>query len=145
MWRSRNGSLVREDWLSRYGGWSNNMQFLVGNFDGASGPDVMVVWNEAGRSTLTFHRNHGSSFGTAEHWAERDDGWDDTIRWRAGDFDADGRADVLAVRNQGGASTLTVRRWVVPGPTGYVQEPWGPSRATWQASTDWCVGTFDGQ
>ena len=39
----------------------------------------------------------------------RDGGWDDVIQWVVGDFNADGFADIVAVWNDSGTNTLTVR------------------------------------
>lgn len=140
-----NGTFGVNHWLPQSGGWANNMQFLVGNFDASGGPDVMVAWNDGGKSTLTFYRNQGASFAPGIPWATKNGGWHDSVRWRAGDFDADGRDEVLAVWNDGGMATFTMRRWVSNGESGLRVEHWANRRVVWQPSTDWCVGTFDNQ
>lgn len=140
------GTLTQAHWLARTGGWANNMQFLVGNFDANGGPDVMVMWNDAGMATATFYRNQGNStFAPGVHWAPRAGGWHDSMRWRAGDFDANGRDEVLAIWNDSGMATMTMRRWESNGSSGLRFEDWAKQRVVWQPSTDWCIGTFDGQ
>lgn len=141
-----NGTFAEGHWLPRTGGWANNMQFLVGNFDASGGPDVTVMWNDGGMATATFYRNQGNStFAPGVHWAPRAGGWHDSIRWRSGDFDANGRDEVLAMWNDNGMASMTMRRWLSNGPSGLRFEDWGQRRVVWQPSTDWCIGTFDGQ
>ena len=136
--------LVQSPWLSQYGGWANTMQFLPGDYDVDGDADVMVVWNEAGFATFSFHANQGSTFGPAENWLARDGVWADNIKWRAGDFDGDGRADVAAAWNEAGRTTLTVRRNNPFSGTRLLHEVWKTRTAGWQDSAVWCAGAFDG-
>lgn len=142
---STNGGLAPQHWLQAAGGWASNMQFLVGNFDGAGGADVMVAWDDGGASTLTFYRNQGTSLAAGTNWATRDGGWANNVRWSAGDYNADGRDDVLAIWNEAGRSTLTVRRSTGLTSPRLITEHWGTRRAGWQDSASWCTGTFDVQ
>jgi hypothetical protein len=136
---STGSTFFQQHWAVRQGGWANDTQWLTGNFDGSGGSDAVAVWNDGGFATLTMYPSTGTSFAPARHWAIRDGGWASNIRWRAADFDADRRTDVLAAWNDGGMSTLTVRRSTGAA---FTQQHWAVRRAGWHDSTSWCPGTF---
>ena len=72
-------------------------------------------------------------------WRVRDGGWADTIRWVAGDFNADGLSDIVAIWNDGGANTLTVR--ASTGST-FSGAHWDIRDGGWMDSTKWVAGKF---
>jgi VCBS repeat protein len=103
--------------------------------------DILAAWDDAGFATFAMYASTGSMFSPHTQWKIRDGGWGDSIRWLAGDFDGDGRADVIAIWNDGGQNTLTVRRSTG---SGLVTEHWAIRQGPWVASTQWVAGDFDG-
>ncbi len=141
--RSATGTIVAEQWLANAGTWATDREFVVGQFDGTGGPDVIAIWHDASmQSTFSLVANASrQSFVAPTAWIPTNGGWPAATVWRAGDFDGDGRDDVLAIWNDGGMSTLTVRRRTAAG---WFAEQWAERRVVWQGSTSWCTGTFDG-
>jgi hypothetical protein len=70
-------------------------------------------------------------------------GWGDTIKWIAGDFDADGKADLAAVWNYGEHNAITMRRSL--GATFASGVSWMRAALDyggWMDSTNWLAGTY---
>lgn len=141
--RTAAGVIVAETWLANAGAWTTEREFVVGQFDGAGGPDVLAIGHSPTmQSTFTLIANPTrTAFTAPSEWIPANGGWATPVRWRAGDFDGDGRDDVLAIWNDGGMATLSVRRKTT---TAWFVEHWAQRRVVWQGSTSWCTGTFDG-
>jgi hypothetical protein len=120
---------------------ASNTQWLPGDFDGDGRTDLAELWKDGDSLTITMHRSTGSSFATPVLWAYRDGGWGDTIKWTTGYFDADNRADILGIWNQGGENTLTVRRSTG---SSFTHEHWGIQMGGWMDSTEWLAGDYNG-
>ena len=140
--RSSTGSIVAESWQANADTWNAGREFVVGQFDGLGGPDVMAIWHDpSGLATFTLFANAGlTSFMTGTAWLAPNGGWPPGV-WRAADFDGDGLDDVLSIWNDAGMATFSVRR--KQGRLAFT-EHWAQRRVVWQPSTTWCAGSFDG-
>ena len=89
------------------------------------------------------YQSTGTQFAGHGQWLIGNGGWSDSSRWLSGDFDGDGdgRADVMAVWNDGGANTFTLRR---SAGSGFITEHWAIRDGGWMDSTRWLAGDFDG-
>jgi hypothetical protein len=81
----------------------------------------------------------GHRFPSWQQWSQRDGGWMDDVRWVAGDYNGDGKADVAAVWNNGGTNTLTVRQSTG---TAFVPSHWATNAGGWSNTAAWCSGVF---
>jgi hypothetical protein len=74
--------------------------------------DAMEIWAENAPMPLSFalHPSGGTSFGIFEDWSRHESGFVPDSRWVVGDVDLDGDQDVMAIWNQDGTTTVTVRR-----------------------------------
>lgn len=140
--RSNTGSIVAESWQANADTWNAGREFVVGQFDGLAGPDVMAIWHDpSGLATFTLFANAGlTSFTSGTAWMAPNGGWPPGV-WRAADFDGDGLDDVLSIWNDAGMATFSVRR--KQGRLAFT-EHWAQRRVIWQPSTTWCAGSFDG-
>jgi hypothetical protein len=104
--------------------------------------DIAEVWQDV-QNTASFatHLSTGTSFLPFRDWALRDGGFGPLIRWTAGDFDGDGDQDLLAIWNDGGLNTLTLRRSTG---SSFTHEHWAIKQGGWINSTQWLPGDFNG-
>lgn len=63
----------------------------------------------------------------------------DTARWAAGDFNDDGRADLVSVWNNGGTNLITVLK---SAGSSFTRANWSTAAGAYLASTQWCAGRF---
>lgn len=96
--------LYRSQWAIRDGGWSDQVKWFAGDFNGDGRSDIGAAWNNDGRTTLTVRLSTGQSF-THEHWKVDAGRWSDSHIFLAGDFNGDGRADVVQLWNDLGQSS----------------------------------------
>jgi hypothetical protein len=96
-----------ERWATRQGGFWDQQQWVIGDFNGDGRRDMANVFNDGGFASIDVHLSTGSSFGIAR-WATRQGGFWDTQKWIAGDFNGDGRADLANVFNDAGFASIDV-------------------------------------
>jgi hypothetical protein len=105
--------------------------------------DIVAAWNDTGLVSLARYPSTGSTFEPHVWWKKpvADEKWGDSVRWLSGDFDGDGRSDAVAIWNDGGMNTLTLRRSIG---TTVTTEQWAIREGTWVESSQWLVGDFNG-
>lgn len=129
-------------WLIRTATYQSNATWLAGDFDGDGMTDVASAGPGGGGAVFTLYRSTGTGFVRVSQSAP-DGGWADNVKWAAGDFDADGKADIAAVWNNGGRNAIAMRK-----STGTAFSPgvsWmrnGVDYGGWMDSTTWKAGTF---
>ncbi|HKO55978.1 MAG TPA: VCBS repeat-containing protein [Thermoanaerobaculia bacterium] len=104
--------------------------------------DLVAAWNDGGSATFALYPSTRQAFETHTAWKVREGGWDDSIKWLSGDFDGDGSSDIVAIWNDAGFNTLTVR--LREGKPPRSQEHWLQKRGSWDRSAKWVAGDFDG-
>jgi len=117
----------------------------VGDFDG-DGRDDLVTWNNSGGTTsLRVRRSTGSAFAAAESWTGDDPSFfGGSALQGVGDFDGDGRDDLVTWNNSGGTTSLRVRRST--GSAFAAAESWtGDDPSFFGGSVAHLVGDFDGE
>jgi hypothetical protein len=139
--RSLGGSLSPEHWYVGPFFFSQWTQWVPGDFTGDGRADVIAVWKDDDQTTFTLFRSNGNGFDAPIDMAVKDGGWNETTRWTVGDFDADGKHDLLGVWNKDRESALTVRR--SNGLT-LTHEHWAERGGTFFTSNQWLAGDFDG-
>jgi len=137
--RSTGTSFTHEHWIVRAGGWMDSTIWLSGDYNGDGLGDLAAVWNHGGLTSVAVYPSLGTSFAYHRQWSVQDGGWIDRIPWTSGDFDGDGRSDLLAVWNNGGSNTLTVRRSTG---SSFAHEHWAQNAGGWMDQTRWCAGKF---
>jgi hypothetical protein len=128
-------------WATNARGWSPTAVWLPGDFNGDGRTDVAGVWNDGGQVSITVYISDAAKFLSPTQWSLRDGGWGETVKWFAGDFNGDGRTDIGAAWNNGGATTLTVRQ-----STGSKLTPvhWSLDAGKWADSSAFVAGDFNG-
>jgi hypothetical protein len=137
--RLNNNRLSHEHWAIRRTPWAASTRWLAGDFNADGRADIVSIWKDGTETSFTLFASNGTSFPNFEHWALRQGGWMDNVRWLPGDFDGDGRSDILAAWNDGGRRTMTVRRSTAAGLT---HEHWAVRAEVWTENTRICSGNF---
>ncbi|MBO9477220.1 VCBS repeat-containing protein [Shimia sp. R11_0] len=127
-------------------GFWDSQEWLSGDFDGDGQDDLLAVYsNNNDELTLRTYVSGTNAFVNAANWSP-DNTWAfwDTQKWMTGDFNGDGRDDIVAVydNNDGG---LTMRTYLSEG-DGFVNaNNWSPD-ITWAFwdSQEWMSGDFNG-
>jgi hypothetical protein len=128
-----------QHWSLNAGRWFNSSSFVVGDYNGDGRDDIAQLWNDMGHNSIKVSFSDGAGFASPISWSHRDGGWGNTIKWAPGDFNGDGRSDIVAAWNNGGNNTLTMR---VSDGSRFTQEHWAIDAGGWMDSTAWCSGTF---
>jgi hypothetical protein len=127
-------------WLVNAGRWFDASVYLAGDFNGDGLVDIAQIWNDIGENSIKVYRSTGSMFGNASNWATRDGGIPIDTKWVPGDFNGDGRTDIVAVWGYENANVLTVRSSTG---TAFTAAHWAENAGGWIPTTAWCAGTFD--
>lgn len=132
-------------WKSRDGTWLSSSTWIPGDFNGDGKTDLAVVWLDGGSTTISVAASSGSSFGGWTEWAKRDGGWPAKQRWNTGDFNNDGRDDLVVVWLNGTVATVTVRLSSATN-INHFQPPvhWLANSGGWADTTTYLAGNFDG-
>ena len=99
-------------------------------------------WNDgSGQTSFALFPSGKAKFLDRALWSSHDGGWGDSIKWFAGDFNGDGRADIGGAWDDGGQVTLTVRQ-----STGSGLQPihWAIKGGGWINNAVWLPGDFNG-
>jgi len=83
----------------------------------------------------------GARFPGWTQWSVRDGGWIDSpsANWAAGDFNGDGKTDLVAIWNDGGQNTLTVSQSTG---SSFTRSHWATNAGGWRDTTVWRAGQF---
>jgi hypothetical protein len=131
--------------------WVNGALWVSGDYDGDGRTDVawlsphapLVGSNEAVSCTVFRAASNGQRFEKSFLWSI-DGGWMDppNVSWLSGDFDGDGRSDLVSIWNDGGANTLSV---ALSNRSAFAPlTHWLHQYGTYFTNTKWLAGDFDG-
>jgi FG-GAP-like repeat/Dual-action HEIGH metallo-peptidase len=138
---TRGNALVVEHWLADGGGWSSKSTWMSGDFNGDGKTDIAAAWNDGNKSSVAVYLSDAKKFIAPTQWSYKDGGWGDTIRWFAGDFDGDGKTDIGAAWNNGGLTTLSIRK---SNGSGFTPIHWLANAGRWFDASVFVAGDFNG-
>ena len=103
-----NGStLAMRTRVNRQSGYWDTQKWLSGDFNGDGKEDLAKVFNDSGYSTVDLHLSTGSSF-AIQRVITRQGGFWDTQKWMVGDFNGDGKVDIVRVFGANGKAYMDV-------------------------------------
>ncbi|MEH1844671.1 MAG: hypothetical protein V7L25_06595 [Nostoc sp.] len=107
---SNGESFDSQRWATGQGGFWDTQKWLVGDFNADGKDDLVNVFNDGGLASIDIHLSNGGSFGS-QRWATGQGGFVDTQKWLVGDFNADGKDDLVNVFNDGGLASIDTHIW----------------------------------
>ena len=116
-------------------------KWLAGDFDGDGRDDLVNIYENDGKARVWFHRSTGSGF---EHQTSLQTmaGFSDTQKWLAGDFDGDGRDDLVNLyHNSNGEARAWTHRSTGDG---FEYQTRLQTLAGFWDSQKWLAGDFGG-
>ena len=95
--------------------WSESgMKWSMGDVNGDHLADLILVWDENNQANLSVFFStpngllSGNGFDDGHRWATGQDCYVETQKWRAGDYNGDGRMDVCNVFNDSGNASMNM-------------------------------------
>ncbi|RJF92813.1 hypothetical protein D3871_28020 [Noviherbaspirillum saxi] len=128
-------------WSVKDGGWMDNVKWVAGDFNGDGRTDIGAAWNNGGQTTLTVRPSTGSGFGHV-HWLADAGDWTESGTFVAGDFNADGRADIVRLWEDLGKTSSQV--YLSSGTQFQAPVAWTTRDGGWGSEVKWTAADFDG-
>ena len=140
--RSIGSSFSIGRWASQQGSFSNDQKWSVGDFNGDGFDDLANVFNDFNEASIDVHLSTGpSSTFNIGRWATRQGGFSNDQRWMAGDFNGDGKDDLVNVFNDSGLASMDVHR---SNGSSFGVERWATQSGGFGNDQIWLVGDFNG-
>ncbi|BBD66720.1 hypothetical protein NIES4072_60060 [Nostoc commune NIES-4072] len=126
-------------WATGQGGFWDTQKWLVGDFNADGKDDLVNVFNDGGLASIDTHLSNGESFGI-QRWATGQGGFWDTQKWLVGDFNADGKDDLVNVFNDGGLASIDTH---LSNGESFDSQRWATGQGGFWDTQKWLVGDFN--
>jgi len=121
-------------------GFSLSQRWLVGDFNGDGKDDLVNVYGKSGTARAWVHLSTGSGFQYKSSFTTLA-GFSSSQRWLVGDFNGDGKDDLVNVYDNSG----TARAWVhLSTGSGFQYKSSYTTLAAFYSGERWMTGDFDG-
>lgn len=137
---SSGNTFSMQRWVTRQGGYWNNQQWVVGDFNGDGADDLAKSFDDGGSASIDVHLSNSANSFAMYRWATQSGGFWDAQKWFAGDFNGDGIDDVAKVFEQSGAS-IDVH---VSSTNSFSIQRWATNQGGYWNAQQWVVGDFNG-
>lgn len=98
-------------WVTRQGGFWSGQKWIAGDFDGDGRCDLANVFSDNGQASIDVHLSQvvsGANTFVSHRWATAQGGFWSDQKWRAGDFNGDGRCDLANVFSDNGSASIDI-------------------------------------
>jgi V8-like Glu-specific endopeptidase len=102
--------------------------------------DLVAPWNSGGTAAAAHFSSNGAAFLPHTQWLTQG-GWDDAMKWAAGDFNGDGRIDLATVFEEGGRNSIGVR---LSTGGSFTLGGWSSRQGWFRENSQLLPGDFDG-
>ncbi|WP_299376516.1 calcium-binding protein [uncultured Tateyamaria sp.] len=134
---------AHQRWATGQGGIWDSMDWMTGDFNGDGRDDLMKVWGEAGMATAAVHLSQATGgFAQNTRWADQQGAYGTAMTWMAGDFDGDGKDDLMKVWGDAGLTNAAVH--LSNGVQFLTNQRWADQQGTYADDMTWLTGDFDG-
>ncbi len=127
-------------WATQQGSYAATHQWLSGDFDGDDRDDILVAFDEAGLASMDVHISSGSSF-SGHSWIDQVGAFAATHKWVAGDFNGDGKDDVILAFDDAGYASMDV--YLSDGAS-FSSTRWNTQWGSFSDNQNWMSGDFNG-
>ncbi|MCH8551826.1 MAG: VCBS repeat-containing protein [Natronospirillum sp.] len=110
------------------------------DLNGNGQADIFKIWNEDGHVNIDAHLSDGQSF-NIHRWATQQAAFLDGMRWFAGDFNGNGKTDIVRVWNHEGQAAMVLQ--LSTGQSFELQH-WSTHQGGYVDSMQWFVADFTG-
>ncbi|MDZ8096111.1 MAG: zinc-dependent metalloprotease family protein, partial [Nostoc sp. DedQUE05] len=136
---SNGGSFDIQRWATGQGGFWDAQKWLVGNFNADGKDDLVNVFNDGGLASIDTHLSNGESF-DSQRWATGQGGFWDAQKWLVGNFNADGKDDLVNVFNDGGLASIDTH---LSNGESFDSQRWATGQGGFWDTQNWLVGDFN--
>jgi len=139
MLKSTGTGFAFQHWSIRVGGYAESTKWLPADVNGDGRSDMVAVWQNGSSVGLMVYPSNGSVFTWPSHWSLSAGGWMAQTKWTYGDFNGDGKDDLVAVWPYGGSNVLTV---YPSSGSSFGMAHWATQQGGWMDGNQWCAGRF---
>lgn len=112
----------------------------------ASAPNKQMAslaapWNHSNNTTIAYFQSDGTKLTGKGQWATQDGGWMDSAKWASGDFNGDGKSDLVGIWNMDGHNVLSVR---ASNGSAFTGSHWLENGGGWMDTSVWLPGDYNG-
>lgn len=104
---SNGTQLTPQRWATKQGGFFDAMTWHVGDFNGDGKTDLIKHWNDGGMFTADAHLSTGQAFNMVR-FATKQGGYWVGMQWQPGDFNGDGKDDLIKQFNDNGSTSIDI-------------------------------------
>jgi RHS repeat-associated protein len=137
---STGSGFEQQRWATKQGGYISTMKWFVGDFNGDGKTDTMKTWNENGKNSADVHIATGTAF-EYQRWATKQSGYCDGATWFVGDFNGDGKMDMMKEWDSNGKLNADVH---ISTGGQFEYQRWAIGQGGYSDTMQWFVGDFNG-
>ncbi|WP_158597061.1 M12 family metallopeptidase [Aquimarina sp. BL5] len=102
---SNGSSFSIRRWATRQGEFVSTIRCIVGDFNNDGKDDIAKTFNDGGYISIDIHASSGSNF-NIQRWATKQSGYANSQKWASGDFNGDGKNDLVKVTSDNNSATI---------------------------------------
>ncbi|AXF85214.1 Serralysin B [Ephemeroptericola cinctiostellae] len=127
-------------WETKSGVFVDTQKWATGDFNGDGKADVVNIFNDSGSMSADIHISNGTGFKIQRAETKAGGFWD-TQKWATGDFNGDGKADLVNVFNDNGLMSADVH---LSNGTSFQAQRWETKAGGFWDAQKWVTGDFNG-
>lgn len=132
--------MAHERWATSQGPFWNEQKWLSGDFNGDGRDDMVKVFQERSKVCIDVHLAGNGDF-APHRWVTGQGRFWDEQQWRVGDFNGDGKDDLVNVFDERGKISMEV---YLAGNGSFAPQRWATGQGRFWAGQQWQVGDFNG-
>lgn len=140
--RSTGIAFATSHWLITSIPWSADTIWVPGNFDGDADADLAAIIHDGTSTSIDVYSSTGTTFSAPQRRVTQGLPWVSSTKWSVGDFNADGKDDLVSAANLNG--TASIAAWLSnANATAFTSSVWS-SVGGWSDTTSYVAGDFTG-